>query len=145
MKSRFAVIFAVTALMIICFQWLLPGIRVAIDFPRASEALMKYSMNLPFVWSETGAEGIGEYSSFFLWNWPLSFTVGILANLGLSFIFLEKYIFIASIFIIGTVGIWKLSKYLHLSNFACLVSTALYLLNTYLMLLIDGGQLSIAL
>jgi len=145
MKSRFAVIFAVTALMIICFQWLLPGIRVAIDFPRASEALLKYSMNLPFVWSETGAEGIGEYSSFFLWNWPLSFTVGILANLGLSFIFLEKYIFIASIFIIGTVGIWKLSKYLHLSNFACLVSTALYLLNTYLMLLIDGGQLSIAL
>lgn len=145
MKDKFVIFLLIILLIIIYRVWFFPGIRVANDFPIVSESLLKSSMSLPFVWSEAGAEGLGEYSTFFLWGWPPSFIVGAIANLGFNFAFLEKIIILVPILIIGSIGIWKICEDIQLSSVARLVSTFFYLANTYIILVIDGGQLSIGL
>lgn len=145
MKNKLFLLLLICFLMIVYGRWFLPGPRVANDYSYVSDSILKSSMHIPFVWSEMGAEGIGEYSSFFLWGWPLTFIIGILANLGLSFVFLEKFVILLSILIVGGVGVWKYAEHINLSNTSRFVLTIFYLANTYILLLIDGGQLSIAL
>lgn len=132
-------------LALIYWQWFLPGARVASDFSLISDSTLKSLLDFPRVWSEKGAEGLGEYGAFTLWSWPVNVTVGILANLGLTFDFLERVIFIIPILGMAILGIWKLCQSLNLSLEAKSVAAFIYLANTYILLLIDGGQLSIAL
>ncbi|MDD5415780.1 MAG: hypothetical protein PHE48_02100 [Candidatus Daviesbacteria bacterium] len=145
MKGKFVVIVLLLLLFVVYWQWFLPGLKVANDFPIVSESLLKSSINFPYAWSENGAEGLGEYSTFFLWSWPLSFLWGILANTGLSFIILERVLFLMPFLLIGCVGIWKFCGSIKLTNAAKFISSFFYLTTTYILLVIDGGQLSIAL
>lgn len=141
-KLTFLLIFI---LFLVYWKWFLPGSRVASDFPIISNATLKAYLDIPRVWSENGAEGLGEYSVFTLWSYPLNLISGVLSNIGLEFAILERIIFIIPILLFGSFGIWKLSEEINLSSFAKVVSTFFYLTNTYILLLIDGGQLSIAL
>ncbi|TSC87767.1 MAG: Uncharacterized protein G01um10147_453 [Microgenomates group bacterium Gr01-1014_7] len=145
MKNKFLVIILLLLLVTVYWQWFLPGARVANDFPIISESLLKSSMNLPFVWSESGAEGLGEYSTFFLWSWPLSFIAGILANIGLGFSIIERVLLFIPFLLLGGIGIWKFCGSVKLTDDAKFIASLFYLTTTYILLVIDGGQLSIAL
>lgn len=145
MSFKFLGILLIAILIGVYWRWWLPGPKVASDFPIVSEDMLKSGMNFPFVWFENGAEGIGEYITFFLWGWPFSFIVGTFASLGLSFAFIEKFIILAPILFIGSLGIWTFAATFNLSNTARFITTLFYLTNTYILLLIDGGQLAIAL
>ncbi len=145
MKGKFPVIILLLLLFAIYWQWFLPGPKVANDFPIVSESLLKSSINFPYAWLENGAEGLGEYSIFFLWSWPLSFISGILANAGLSFVIFERVLFLIPFLLIGSIGIWKFCGSIKLTNAAKFISSFFYLTSTYILLVIDGGQLSIAL
>ncbi len=144
MTGKFLVLVLLLLLFAVYWQWFLPGPKVANDFPIVSTNLLKSYMNFPYVWSENG-DGLGEYSTFFLWSWPLSFISGIFANVGLSFIILERVLLLIPFLFIGCVGIWKLCESIHLTDSAKFISSFFYLTTTYILLVIDGGQLSIAL
>ena len=144
MKSKLPFIVLTVTLIVIYWQWFVPGVRVANDFPVVSKDVLDSSLDFPYAWLEKGAEGLGEYSSFFLWGWPLNFISGVFSKVGLSFAILERFLLTAAL-IFGAVGIWKLSENFKLSNFSKLASSIFYLANTYVILLIDGGQLSVAL
>ncbi len=96
------------------------------------------------MWNERGAEGLGEYSVFTLWSYPVNFIFGILSFLGLNFQIWER-ILVSLFILIGSLSIWKLLSFYSLSNRAKLIGSLFYLINTYPILLIDGGQISIAL
>lgn len=145
MIIKFLAILLIAVLIGVYWRWWLPGPKVANDFPIITEGMLKSGMNLPFVWFENGAEGIGEHVTFFLWGWPLSFIAGTFASLGLSFAFIEKFIILVPILFIGGFGIWMFASSINLSNSARFITTIFYLTNTYILLLIDGGQLAIAL
>ncbi len=145
MKGKFLLIVIVTLLFAVYWQWFLPGVKVANDFPIVSESLLKSSMNFPYVWSESGAEGLGEYSTFFLWSWPLSLIAGILANVGLSFNVIERVLLFIPFLFLGCVGIWKFCGSINLTDSAKFIASFFYLTTTYIILVIDGGQLVIAL
>ena len=145
MNSKRSILLLIVVLSIVFWNWFLPGPKVANDFPIISESLLKSSMNFPFVWSESGAEGLGEYSTFFLWSWPTSFISGMLANVGLGFNVVETAFLFIPFLLIGCVGIWKFLESIYLTNAAKFVASFFYLTTTYVLLLIDGGQLSIAL
>lgn len=144
-KFKFLVIFLIAILIGVYWRWWLPGPKVANDFPIVSEDLLKSGMNFPYVWFENGAEGIGEYITFFLWGWPFSYIIGILANLGLPFAFIEKFIILVPALFIGFFGIWRFAANINLSNASRFIITLFYLANTYILILIDGGQLAIVL
>ena len=145
MKNRYLYFLLSLLLILVYWSWFIPGPRVAIDYPFISKSFLEYYFSVPFVWTEAGAEGLGQYSTFFLWGWPLSFLISIGALVGFSFAFLERIIYLLPILILGVIGIWKVGREFRLSNLSCFISCFFYLSNTYILLLIDGGQLSIAL
>ena len=144
-KMNFMIFFLLLLLLGVYWKFFLPGPRVATDFPLVLDNQLKFMVDLPRVWSEGGAEGLGEYSIFFLWAWPLSFTTGILSSLGITFSVLEKFFLLLPTLIIGIYGIFKLSRSLNFSSLTSFICVFFYLTNTYILLLVDGGQLSIAL
>lgn len=145
MRNKKLTILLIGTLFFVFWQWWLPGSRVANDFSIVSRHSLKSFMSLPQTWSVKGTEGLGEYTVFTLWSWPLNFLQGLLANLNVSFDWMERSLFVTLFLIIGGVGVWKLCKTLGLSSSAKIISTLFYLTNTYIILVIDGGQLSISL
>lgn len=121
----------------------MPGPRVANDFPFISDDLLKLQFDLPSIWNERGAEGLGEYGVFILWSYPINFILGILAFLKMNFLILERMLIVLFI-LLGSFSIWRFLSTFSLSEKAKLIGSLFYLINTYPILLIDGGQISIA-
>lgn len=144
LRNRYFLILLILWLLVY-WQWWIPEIKVASDFPFVPQSFLKSLLNIPQTWMERDVEGMGEYTVFTLWSWPFNLILGLLTNLGFPFIILERVLWIIPVFFLSTAGIWKLSHELKLSNAAIFISSLFYLTNTYLLLLIDGGQLSIAL
>lgn len=145
MKFKFPVAVLILLLLGIYWVWWIPGSRVATDFSLLSHTLLKSKLNFPQTWTTVGAEGLGEPTVFYLWSWPFNLMFGILANLGLSYEILQRVIVIIPFLLIGTLGIWKVANHFNLSSYGKFISTLFYLTNTYIILIIDGGQLSISL
>ena len=132
-------------LFLIYWIFWVPGPRVGNDFSLTSQSLLKSMFNMPQTWSVSGTEGLGEYTVFTLWSYPFNLLTGTLANLGLSFEVLERVLIIIPLLFFGVLSIWKYCDFLKFSNYAKSISTIFYLTNTYILLLIDGGQLTIGL
>ena len=139
----FILIFVLLAF--VYWKWWTPGPRVANDFPIVTIASLQEQFDLPRIWSAKGAEGLGEYTVFTLWSWPMNVSSAMLANLGVGFEIQERLLFLIPIILIGSLTVWNLLSRYKLSTNSKFVSTLFYLANTYVILLIDGGQLSIAL
>lgn len=136
------------ALVLILFSvfwiWWIPGPRVANDFSFVSRDWLKLQFDIPRAWNERGAEGLGEYGVFILWSYPINLIFGILATLGLNFELWERILILLFIFL-GSFSIWKFLSTYKLSDQAKFIGALFYLVNTYSILLVDGGQISIAL
>lgn len=145
MKSKLFIFLLLLLTLGVYWQFFLPGPRVAVDFPLVSKSQLLSGLDWPRVWSENGAEGIGEYSAFFLWSWPLNIISGFLSRFNITFAVLEKVFFLIPILLIGAFGIFKFTQDLKLSGPVKAILALFYLTNTYLALLVDGGQLSIGL
>lgn len=145
MGNKLYIVILTLILIGVYWYWWLPGERVAGDFPVVSDDVLKSLLDFPRTWSDRGSEGLGEVSGFFLWSYPLTFISSLLANLGLNFQQITRIVIMIPFLLIGFLSIWKLSENLKLSNPAKAISAIFYLTNTYVLLLADGGQLSIAL
>lgn len=132
-------------LILIFWNWWLPGVRVANDFPMISNKTLTEYFSVPFVWYTSGSSGLGEYGVFTLWSWQQGLLLGLLAKIGLDLSVQERLVFIIPIIVVGIMGIKKLLKKYEIQESGIFLSTFFYLTTTYLLLLIDGGQLSIAL
>ncbi len=145
MKNKPALLIVSAILFVIFWRWLLPGDRVSIDFPKVADHQLILQLDLPRMWAQKDVEGLGQYSGFTLWSWPFNLMSGLSAKLGLGFALQERLFLIIPCLLIGVLGIWKFCKELDLSIYAQILAGLIYLTNTYILLLIDGGQLSIAL
>ncbi len=139
--------FLLLALVLIPILWifLLPGPRAANDFPYAFSDSVKSGFNIPQTWSERSSVNLGEFVLHTLWSWPVDFVYGLGATLGFNFSILERLFGIFPIFILGSWSILRLLDYFGVSDKGKFVGVLIYLLNTYLLSLVDGGQLSIGL
>src|SRR3989344_3740458 len=117
---------------------------VANDFPIVSGEFLRLAFSLPQIWSFRGT-GFGMNVVSTLWSWPLDFIYGLGAVFGLNFELLERILGILPIFVVGIWAMSKLLAYYKIGSPGKWVGTLFFLLNTYLLLLVDGGQLSIGL
>ncbi|MBI2196507.1 hypothetical protein HYU45_02725 [Candidatus Daviesbacteria bacterium] len=117
---------------------------MAADFHLAEKSVQLTNL-FPWVWRETGvADGLGEYYPLSLWAQPLHTFFGLLA-LGTIPFEIQAKIFGLVILILGFWGIWRLLDKFDLDNAAKSVGSIFFLLNSFFLLLFDGGQLSLAL
>lgn len=136
-------LFLILSFLITWIFWL-PGPRVANDYYLGSMEVAKENTFF-WIWRETAvADGLGEYTAPTAWSQPLHLVFGILSWLNLPMVWQTKMLLL-TFFIVGFLSIHRLLSFLQVSGFAKYVGILLYLFNTYSILLIDGGQLSIAL
>ena len=145
LKERKYLILLIILLAVVYWKWWPSGPRVATDFPNVSSPDLKIQLNIPQLWFLRGSIGFGGYSVFTLWSWLMDFTAGIFTNFGFTFEILERLMFIIPTLLVGIYSIWNLLKKLKLSQVGRFVAVFFYLSNTYILLLIDGGQLGIGL
>ena len=142
--NKFIQILVVVLLFFSFWILWLPRERVATDYHKAEEGVQIDNI-FPYIWRETSvADGLGEYTGISLWSQPLHIFSGLLAFLNLPF-FIQTKLFILMILILGFVSINKLLNYIKIKKPASYISAFFYLTNTYFLLLIDGGQLSLGL
>lgn len=103
-------------------------------------------ISVPFTWREFfGAGGFGEYTISTLWSWPLVFMVSFLSALGLEYSLIIKIFFLIPVILLSFFSIKKLTDFYEISSWPQAIAIVFYSLNTYILLLIDGGQLGLSL
>lgn len=96
----------------------------------------------PMAWVNRGLSFGGLNKFIFLW--PLMFIYGIIGKVvGNDFAIRTIFYFPSIIFSI--VGVYFLARYIKLSRIVSFFSIFIYVFNTYYLLLIDGGQVGVAL
>lgn len=117
---------------------------VANDFTFLSQSELSSLFSLPYAWWDRGTAGMGEYTTPLLWFWPMDVLYGFGSTIGLPFELLERILGILPASLLGVYGIRRLLKKYELRNTAIFCGSLIYILNTYFLLLVDGGQLTIA-
>src|SRR5258706_2474394 len=118
---------------------------VANDFPYLSQSELLSRWSLPYAWWARGSDGLGGYSVPFLWFWPMDVVYGFAAKLGMNFAAIERVFGIIPAIALGVFSIRKLLKRYAIQGTGIFIASLIYVLNTYFILLIDGGQLQLAL
>ncbi|EKD62080.1 MAG: hypothetical protein ACD_52C00311G0001, partial [uncultured bacterium] len=137
----------IASLIILLVYWIVivPGIRGAQDFPYTFQASLVEGFNLPQTWSTRTMGWIGEYVVGTLWSWPVDFLYGVGGMVGVDFWLLERLLGIFPAILLAAYSINAAFNYYEVKGLGKIAGTLLYLLNSYFILLIDGGQIAIAL
>lgn len=117
--------------------------RAANDLPYVYKELLDDSFRLPQTWSDA-VSGLGSYTLLTLWSWPFAILYAAGSKLGLSFATLQAVIALTPTFFLSFYGVVKVLSSLGVESRLAKCGAALFTLNTYLFLLVDGGQLSVA-
>lgn len=90
-------------------------------------------------------DGLGQRYIFNLSSWFIHPVFAALGYLGVGFTEQMIFIIFVPMLILGILGIRKLVRNLGISDYGFIAASMFYLLNTYFILLVDGGQITIAL
>lgn len=117
---------------------------MATDFHLAQKSVQLTNI-FPWVWKETAvADGLGEYYAISLWSQPMHTVFGLMAFLNIPFEIQTKLLGLM-ILLLGFWGIWRLLDQFKINTAGKSVGSIFFLLNSFFLLLFDGGQLSLAL
>lgn len=116
--------------------------RVASDFPYIFPEQLVERFSIPQTWYSINV--LGENASVLLWSFPTNLFYGLGNIIGMGFPWLERIFGVLPIILIGAVSIVYFLKHHNVKNSGLLVGAVLYMLNSYFLLLIDGGQLLVA-
>jgi len=119
--------------------------NVSVDFPLIYQEMLVSGFNMPFAWSFKTASGLGISNVFVLWSWPADFLYGLLGKIGLNFELIQIILGFAPVVLIGTYSLNLILKEYKVSKKPRIAATLVFLSNSYILLLLDGGQLMIAL
>ncbi|MEK7090987.1 MAG: hypothetical protein AAB887_00585 [Patescibacteria group bacterium] len=114
------------------------------DFPYLFLDQAAGLFRLPLTWATQSHDSLGVFTLSTLWNWPYGLLYGLAGKIGLNFTLSTLFFGILPVFILGWFTIGKLLKSHSLSSPARFVGQFLFIANTYILMLIDGGQLSLA-
>lgn len=147
MKINFKLILALLALAIplfFVFKTIFFGNINWGDAPHFSPHELNELFSEPETWTSRGI-GLGGVNNF-LWLSPLMFLYGSLHKFfGLSSDLILRLIFYIPSLVFSIFGAYVFSKGLGFSKIVSFFTVLFYVFNTYLILLIDGGQVGVAL
>src|SRR5258708_7511890 len=132
------------AFLLVFKKFFFPGPLVFAYAPYFYNQGLKELVSLPVAWLSRGNSLGGP--NLFLWIYPLVLVYGFFGtflHLGNDLVLRILFYFPSLIF--GFTGVYFLSKYFKLSSLSIFFATLLYLINSYYLLLIDGGQVGVVL
>jgi hypothetical protein len=129
-------------LIILLIYWigLLPYPKAANDLPYSSISFVASQLSWPTAWNSFGGV-LGQNQLATLWSWPNNIMYALGAAIGVPFGWLISILGILPILVIGYWGIFYYSKRYLTSELGRSLAGLFYLTNTYIFLVIDGGQL----
>ncbi len=143
MKLRFNLyhlLFILLLLMLMFKNWLFADFISAGDFSLGNVSLKDISL-YPYIWYLTG---LGYNGSFLLFSYPLTFPLFLLGKIfGISIA--SKIIYFYSFLIYSSMSSVCLFKKIIGKSEFWIFSILLFLFNTYILMVVDGGQMGIAL
>jgi hypothetical protein len=119
---------------------LLPFWKAAHDLPYSSQSFVASQLQLPTAWNAVGGV-FGQNQLATLWSWPNNTVYSLGASIGISFNWLIPLLGILPVLIIGFWGMYFFSGIFMASRDARLIAALFFLTNSYILLVIDGGQL----
>ena len=120
----------------------LPGPLVWGDAPYISNESFKNFLAEPLVWESRGRLGVAN-DLYFLF--PLTLIYNFLGFLGLGNDLVIRLVFYLPAIFLAIFSAWKFSQYFNFSPVVKIFTAFLYSLNTYFIILIDGGQVGVSL
>lgn len=145
-KLIFKLLFIISPLIIIFDEWFSNRLITAGDFwPLYTSQFSNYTF-LPHAWNVQLNNGLGGDTILFLWNYFLfNFPIYFLGQvLGLSYPLVERIGFLFPLLILGIISMYVWTLEFFKSNIPLrFISGLIYLTNTYILLIIGGGQMGI--
>lgn len=130
--------------LLIYGSWFLSNRHIASDLHLAFKKDLLEYFSFPYTWGARAAVGMGEYALSVLWNWPVGLFYGFLDKLGISFDIAVKVFLLFGFLAIGCFSLNKLLGRLNISPLGESIAGVFFLINTYALLLVDGGQINLA-
>lgn len=138
-------IYIITLVLVVFWKFIGVSNNVANDFSYLSKPELISRFTLPQIWQERISEGFGQYVLLILWNWPMDLLYGLLGKIGIAFSLIQILVFLLPFVFIGYYSFKRFVNYFEIEGVKEKIGILFYLINPYVILLIDGGQLSIAL
>lgn len=120
-----------------------PGLRVAFDFHYYYPELTRQFVGFPNIWRELATDGMGLFVAPTLSIWPILFTYGLMSLVNIPFTVMT-YLLLIVFLSVGTYFIRKLLASYNVDTTGQIIGSLVFLVNSYIILLIDGGQLYLA-
>lgn len=140
----FLVLFFAFPTLLIFNSLFIPGPVVWGDAPYFYDEGLKELVTGPFIWNHR-AQPLGGINSL-LWLSPLLFIYGILNTIfGLSNDFIIRILFYFPAILFSIITPFLFARYIGCSRISSVFASLFYTFNTYFLLLIDGGQVGVAL
>ncbi len=114
------------------------------DFPYIYPKLAEKLWSWPWLWNSKDHDGLGVNTIDTLWGWIQELFFGSLTKLGASWSIVAIIFGTVLVFLFSWFGIGKLLYGYKLNKQAVFIGRLFFLTNTYLLLLVDGGQLNLA-
>ncbi len=135
----------VLPLLLVYKNFFLPGVLTFGDAPYFYLENLKELFNIPFLWSFRN-DNFGAPQQPILWLYLPTFLLGLLNHyLNIDNEVLIRVIFYFPCVILSIVGTWLFVGQFTKNSFAKFFSSIFYTFNSYILTLIDGGQIGIAL
>jgi len=115
------------------------------DLPFIYSAQLQEAFATPQAWITRYGNSFGSDNVSTLWLWPYDFLGGALSKIGFSYSSFIKVFGILPSVLLGYFGIYTILKKANLHKNARVLGGLLYVTSTYFLLLIDGGQVQVAL
>jgi hypothetical protein len=113
------------------------------DWGYSFEENLKSLFDLPLTWSQIG---LGNINIAARWAYPFDLLIGILARIfNLNFEVLEKLVFFWPFLLISLGSLYFFCRVFKLTNLFFLLASLFFLSNTYILMLVTGGQMLFAL
>ena len=110
-----------------------------------TDALKNWSI-IPFAWHLERGSGLGGSYAFLLWEHVLrTLPITLFNKFGVNWIYAERLVFLYPFLILSVFSSYLLSSVLNIGKSLKIITILIFIVNTYLLMVIQGGQISIAL
>lgn len=143
-KSDLVYILALLMPAVIIYRaFFLPGPLAWADAPYFFPEYVKTFVGVPYTWTSWGEE-FGRISNI-LWIHPFMLLWGVLASIGLDSGIVVRILFYFPGVALSLIAPALLARYLKFGRIVAFFASLVYSLNTYFVLLVDGGQIGVVL
>lgn len=137
-------LFVIFISCLVYHQWFWGNSYFAGDFPYLFSSQLQQSVFLPLAWSNVS--GLGQYNVPFMWNFfPISLVSASLALLHVSWSLMAEFLYFLPVLIIPFISSYFLYVTLGFDKRFTVLAVAIFLLNSYMLMVLGGGQMLLAL